>query len=132
MPISDLSEAGVQRALADYEKLFSSGDVEGILRDFADDVRVRYSVYEPFVGKEKLRAMLLKRFASMRDYKLTKRLEFVSPPRFASSWQGTWVDSASGDRMELFGLEVLTVQDGKFTEWSASVSVWQHGKAVSI
>src|SRR5262245_39685854 len=113
MPITDLSENALQQALANYEHLFSRGDVERILEDFADDVRVHYASFAPFVGKDKLREMLRQRFAGMRDYELTKQLEFVKPPRFASSWTGSWVDVATGARMELFGLEVLTVRDGK-------------------
>jgi hypothetical protein len=132
MPIVDLSENALQQALADYAVLFSRGDVERILEDFADDVRVHYASFAPFVGKDKLREMLRRRFASMRDYELEKRLEFVSPPKFASSWTGTWVDVATGDRMELFGLETLTVHNGKFSEWSASVSVWRFGEGQKI
>jgi hypothetical protein len=132
MPIIDLSEAALQRALANYEILFSRGDVERILEDFADDVRVHYASFAPFVGKDKLRAMLQRRFANMQDYELKKRLEFVSPPRFASSWTGTWIDVTTGERMELFGLEILTVRNGKFSEWSASVSAWRHGEGPKI
>jgi hypothetical protein len=76
--------------------------------------------------------MLQRRFAGMRDYQLKKRLEFVSPPKFASSWTGTWVDVATGNRMELYGLEILTVRDGKFAEWSASVSIWRCGETTSV
>jgi hypothetical protein len=132
MPLIDLSEAAVQRALASYEGLFSCGDVEGILEDFADDVRVHYASFAPFVGKRKLRELLHVRFASMRNYQLKKRLEFINPPRFASSWTGTWVDVSTGNRMELFGLEILTVRDGKFSEWSASVSAWRYGEQGNV
>jgi SnoaL-like domain len=128
MPILDMSESALQHALTNYEVLFSRGDVERILEDFADDVRVHYAAFAPFVGKDKLGAMLRRRFATMRDYRLKKQLEFVKPPRFASSWTGTWIDVASGAQMELFGLELLTVRNGKFSEWSASVSVWRHGE----
>jgi nuclear transport factor 2 (NTF2) superfamily protein len=128
MPILDMSESALQQALTDYEALFSRGDVERILEDFADDVRVHYASFAPFVGKDKLGAMLRRRFATMRDYRLKKQLEFVQAPRFASSWTGTWVDVASDVRMELFGLELLTVRNGRFSEWSASVSVWRHGE----
>jgi SnoaL-like domain len=132
MPITDLSPTALQRALARYELLFAEGDVEAILEDFADDVRVRYGSLLPFTGKERLRATLRRRFASMRDYRLSKRLEFVCPPRYAASWTGSWIETATGARMEVFGLELLTVRDGKFVEWSASVSVWRFGEAGSV
>ena len=132
MTTLDLSEQGLQHALKNYEELFSQGDVEAILRGFADDVSVRYASYEPFVGKDRLRKMLHARFSTMRDYRLVKRLEFVKPPRFASSWTGSWIDAAGGAKMELFGLEVLTVRDGLFSEWSASVSVWRSGQATAV
>jgi len=129
MLLHDLSEETVRNALKRYEALFSSRDVDGILEGFADDVRVRYASYAPFTGKAKLRDMLQRRFASMRDYRLSKRLEFVSAPRIASSWTGTWTDVGTGEQMELFGLEVLIVRDGKITEWYAGVSTWCAGHA---
>jgi hypothetical protein len=132
MPIVDLSETALQQALKNYEVLFSRGDVDGILEDFADDVRVHYASFAPFVGKDKLREMLRRRFAGMRDYQLKKRLEFVRPPRFASSWTGSWVDITTGRKMELLGLEILTVRDGKFSKWSAGVSVWPFGEGQKI
>lgn len=118
----ELTEAGVQAALTHYERLFEQGDVEAILDGFTDDVEVRYGVAAPFVGKYNLRDMLQRRFASMRDYRLTKRLEFLSAPSFASSWTGRWIDAHTGTRMELFGLELLTVRDGKMCKWWASAS----------
>lgn len=128
MPINDLSEDALRRALTCYENLFERADIDGILDDFAEDVRVRYASFPPFTGRTKLREMLQRRFATMRDYRLAKRLEFVSPPRFAASWTGSWTDVATGNRMELYGLEVLTVTNGKFSEWSASISSWRAGE----
>jgi hypothetical protein len=69
--------------------------------------------------------MLERRFARMRDYRLSKRLEFVSPPRIASSWTGSWTDMHTGTRMQIFGVELMVVRDGKISEWSAGVSVWR-------
>jgi nuclear transport factor 2 (NTF2) superfamily protein len=132
MPIHDLSEAAVREALLRYQDLFARGDVDGIVEDFDDNVRVRYGSFAPFTGKRKLREMLQRRFASMRDYQLAKKLEFVNPPRIASSWTGSWIDAASGKKMELFGLEILTVTNGRFSEWSASVSSWRLGEAARL
>jgi nuclear transport factor 2 (NTF2) superfamily protein len=132
MAIENLSEDSVRSALAHYQELFARADIDGILEDFDDNVRVRYGSFAPFTGKEKLREMLRRRFATMHDYQLTKRLEFVSPPRIASSWTGSWIDTATGERMELYGLEVLTVANGKFTEWSASVSSWRFGEPARV
>jgi ketosteroid isomerase-like protein len=55
MSLKDLTEATVRGALEEYERLFSRLDVDGIVAGFADDVRVRYSNYEPFTGKERLK-----------------------------------------------------------------------------
>ena len=132
MPMDDLSEGAVRNALAHYQVLFARADIEGILEDFADDVRVRYASFAPFTGKARLRDMLRRRFATMREYQLEKRLEFVSPPRIASSWTGSWTDVATGNKMELYGLEVLTVRNGRFSEWSASVSSWRAGECARV
>jgi nuclear transport factor 2 (NTF2) superfamily protein len=132
MPIDDLSEDAVRSALTHYQTLFERADVERILEDFDDNVRVRYASFPPFTGKSKLREMLQRRFATMRDYRLTKTLEFVSAPRFASSWTGSWIDTATGVRMELYGLEILTVTNGRFSEWSASVSSWRAREPVRV
>jgi hypothetical protein len=42
------------------------------------------------------------------------------------------VDVPTGHRMESFGLEILTVRDGKFSEWSAGVSVWRFGEGLRL
>jgi hypothetical protein len=128
MMLMELTDTAVQAALKYYEGLFASGDIEKILEGFADDVAVRYASFAPFTGKDKLRDMLGERFASMRDYRLSKRLEFLSPPRISASWTGSWVDVATGMPMELFGLEIMTVRGGKICQWSASVSTWRAGE----
>jgi SnoaL-like protein len=123
--LDKLTETAVSAALKSYEELFSKGEVESILEGFADDVEVHYASFPPFTGKDRLREMLQRRFAEMRDYRLSKRLEVLSPPHFVSSWTGSWIDIRTNKRMELFGLELLTVRDGKFSRWSASVSSWR-------
>jgi len=132
MPIDDLSEQAVRDALLHYQELFARADIEGILEDFDENVSVRYASFAPFVGKAKLRAMLQRRFATMRDYQLTKRLEFVAPPQIASSWTGSWIDATSGSKIESYGIEVLTVTNGRFSEWSASVSSWPFGEPARV
>ncbi|WP_396453885.1 nuclear transport factor 2 family protein [Actinomadura sp.] len=122
--LTELSEAAVKAALRHYEYLFSIGDVEGILDNFTDDVEVQYGSMPPFTGKDKLREALTARFASMRDYQLSKQLEFISSPHYAASWTGTWVDAETNEHMAVYGVEILTVRDGKFCRWSAGVSVW--------
>jgi nuclear transport factor 2 (NTF2) superfamily protein len=132
MSIDYLSEGGIRSALAHYQRLFERADVESILEDFDENVRVRYASFPPFTGKRKLRDMLQRRFSTMRDYRLIKRLEFVGAPRFVSSWTGSWTDVTSGNRMELYGLEILTVTNGKFSEWTASVSTWRVGEPARV
>ncbi|GAA5150131.1 hypothetical protein GCM10023321_15000 [Pseudonocardia eucalypti] len=122
--LNELTETAVSTALKGYEKLFSNGDVEAILEGFTDDVEVHYASFPPFAGKDRLREMLQQRFATMRDYRLSKRLEVLCPPHFVSSWTGSWIDIHTNEQMTLFGLELLTVRDGKFSRWTASVSSW--------
>lgn len=124
-----VSEATVRAALHRYEQLFSSGDVAAILDGFADDVEVRYGAYPPFTGKERQRSMLRQRFARMRDYRLSKRLEFVCGACIAASWTGSWIDVHTGAPMEVLGVELLTVRDGGFCRWTASVSSWRRDEA---
>jgi nuclear transport factor 2 (NTF2) superfamily protein len=121
-----MTEDVVRAAIKRYQGLFEASDVEGIVREFTDDAVIRYGPFAQFSGKDKLRTLLQQRFAAMREYRLSKRLEFISPPRIAASWTGSWVDS-SGTRMESFGVEVLTMRDGKIAEWLASVSTWHAG-----
>jgi nuclear transport factor 2 (NTF2) superfamily protein len=132
MSLKDLTEATVRGALEEYERLFSRLDVDGIVAGFADDVRVRYSNYEPFTGKERLKTFFTRRFAGMKDYRVAKRLEVLHPPCFAVSYTAEWIDSVTDARMEGFGTEILTVKDGLFNEWIASFSVWRHGDLVKI
>ena len=123
MSLKDLTEATVRGALEEYERLFSRLDVDGIVAGFADDVRVRYSNYEPFTGKERLKTFFTRRFASMKDYRVAKRLEVLHPPCIAVSYTAEWIDSVTDARMEGFGTEILTVKNGLFNEWIASFSV---------
>jgi nuclear transport factor 2 (NTF2) superfamily protein len=132
MSLKDLTEATVRAALEEYERLFSRLDVDGIVAGFADDVRVRYSNYAPFTGKERLKTFFTRRFASMKDYKVAKRLEILHPPCVAVSYTAEWTDSVTDARMEGFGTEILKVKDGLFNEWVASFSVWRHGDLVKI
>src|ERR1043166_2076808 len=111
MSLKDLTEATVRAALEEYERLFSRLDVDGIVAGFADDARVRFSSYEPFTGKERLKTFLSQRFAGMKDLRMAKRLEVFPPPRFAASWTAEWIDSVTGARMEGFGTEILAVKD---------------------
>lgn len=123
--LDKLTETTASAALKNYERLFSDGEVEAILEGFTDDVQVHYASFPPFTGKDRLREMLQRRFADMRDYRLSKRLEAICPPHFVSSWTGSWIDIRTSKRVESFGLELLTLRDGKFSRWTASVSSWQ-------
>lgn len=125
MQLLELTDDAVRTALRQYEKLFAAGDVDGILQGFSDDVRIRYGANPPFAGKSALREWLLRRFSTMRDYQLCKTLEFIHDSQIASSWRGSWIDTASRMRMEVFGIEILRVRDGLFAEWSAAVSTWR-------
>lgn len=129
MSLKDLTEATVRGALEEYERLFSRLDVDGIVAGFADDIRVRYSNYEPFTGKERLKTFFTRRFASLKDYRVAKRLEVLHPPCIAVSYTAEWIDSVTDARMEGFGTEILTVKDGLFNKWIASFSVWRHGRS---
>jgi SnoaL-like domain len=128
----ELTERAIQLALTSYEELFSRGDVEAIVEAFSDDVRVRYGPHPPFVGKQHLRQLLQQRFAGIREYRLSKRLEFISAPRFASSWTGSCIDVETQSLMNVYGVEILTVRAGKFCEWAATVTGWpvEKGEAV--
>jgi ketosteroid isomerase-like protein len=132
MSIVDLSPSALQAAVTHHQELFARGDVEAIVKDFADDVQVQYGSIAPFTGKAKLRQLLQRCFATMENYQPTKRVEFIDRPRYAASWVGSWTDKATGLKMEIFGLEVLTVRDGKFTEWRAGVSTWRSGEALQV
>ncbi|WP_037077517.1 nuclear transport factor 2 family protein [Pseudonocardia spinosispora] len=121
----ELTESSVTAALKRYEKLFAEGDIDTIVEDFTDDVEVRYAPLPPFTGKENLRKMLKERLANIRDYRLSKQVEVLSPPQFAASWTGSWTDATTGKEIQIFGLEILTVRDGKFSRWSVSTSTWE-------
>lgn len=124
-----LTDNALRAAIERYQGLFEPGDVEGIVREFTDDALVRHGPFPQFRGKDKLREMLQQWFVAMREYRLSKRLEFISPPRVAASWSGSWLDR-SGIRMECLGVELLTMREGKISEWLASVSVWRAGEQV--
>ncbi len=60
--LKDPTDATVRAALAEYERLLSRLEGDGIVAGFADDARVRFSSCEPFTGGEPLKTFLSQRF----------------------------------------------------------------------
>ncbi|TWT05939.1 nuclear transport factor 2 family protein [Reyranella sp. CPCC 100927] len=124
MDAKSLTHTDVVADLKRYEILFGNRDVDAIVRGFAEDADVFYAGVGRVHGKAALKALLERRFANLRDYRLSKKLEVLGPDRFASSWTAAWRDATTGAEMEGFGIEILEVRDGLFTAWRASFSAW--------
>ena len=128
----ELSDTSIQAALRYFEGLFESGNAEALLDSFTDDVEVQYASFAPFKGKEKLRQMLERRFATMQEYRLQKQLEFFCSSKIASSWTGSWLDLRVNSRMRCRGIEILTLRDGHICHWTAAVTAWQSDESTSV
>ncbi|WP_299941909.1 nuclear transport factor 2 family protein [uncultured Nitratireductor sp.] len=118
----DLTQNSILAALDQFRKFFAAADVDGIVAAFTDDCKGRFGLLPTFNGKGELAAMLEKRLSSMQDYRLEKTLELIAAPQFVSSWTGTWVDPDTGQQMENFGVEIITLRNGLICEWTAAAS----------
>lgn len=124
-PPFEWTHAGASKLLEYYEHLFETQAVDEILSAFTEDVHVDYSGTDPFVGRDKLRGLLKTRFAKLKDYRLKKKVEYLSDSKMAASWKSEWIDIPTGRRMRGAGVEVLTREGQLYTHWVASFHGWQ-------
>jgi nuclear transport factor 2 (NTF2) superfamily protein len=109
------------RALVKYvESLFMPWNVEGLVAGFTPDCVVRFGDLPEFRGHDALRKFFTARSQRQKDYKLTKTLKSLAGDTICNVWEGTWEDTATGQKMAGFGCEVWLMRDGKLAVWEGA------------
>lgn len=110
------------------EKRFETGDVDGLVSKYADDVVIRFASLPEIRGRDAARAWLKKRLERQQNYRLTKKIEAIEGQRVVRSWTGTWIDSRTQKNMEGRGFELIEMRDGQVVLWDAVFNVWEEGR----
>lgn len=109
------------RALVKYvESLFMPWNVDGLVAGFTPDCVVRFGDLPEFRGHEALRKFFTARSQRQRNYQLTKTLKSLAGDTICNVWEGTWEDTATGQKMAGFGCEVWLMRDGKLAVWEGA------------
>jgi nuclear transport factor 2 (NTF2) superfamily protein len=113
----------VQRA----EDTFNRGDIDSILKRYADDVVIRFSGIPEIRGKAAAEDFLRARAARQLNYRLKKTLLMVEGSRIGAKYTVAWDDAKTGKHMQGFGAEFWEYRDGKLALWECALHVWEHG-----
>jgi nuclear transport factor 2 (NTF2) superfamily protein len=109
------------------EARFESGDVDGLVGRYDENIVIRYADLPPIHGRAAAERFMRARFARQRNYKLKKVLFSVCGQRIADTWTGTWEDVPTGRHMAGYGVEILELRGGKVIRWEAAFNVWEVG-----
>jgi len=119
----DEAAAVVQRA----EDTFNRGDIDSILKRYADDVVIRFSGIPEIRGKAAAEKFLRARAARQLNYRLKKTLFMVEGNRIGATYTVSWDDAKTGKSMQGFGAEFWQYTDGRLALWECALHVWEHG-----
>jgi len=124
---ADITWDEAQAMLRRSEARFESGDVEGLVGRYDENIVIRYADLPPIHGRDAATRFMRARFARQRNYKLKKVLFSVSGQKIADTWTGTWEDVPTGRQMAGYGVEIIELREGKVIRWEASFNVWEVG-----
>lgn len=110
------------------EQRFTTGDVDGIVSKYDDDIVIRFTSLPEIRGKDAARRFVEKRLARQIEYKPKKKVLAVDGQRVTRSWTGTWIDAHTKKNMEGKGIEFLEYRDGKLILWESVFNTWEIGK----
>jgi len=127
-PMDSITWTEAEAALRLSEERFQSGDVDGLISKYDDDVVIRFATLPDIRGRDAARCWLQKRIERQLNYKLKKVLLSVDGDKVVRSWTGSWLDSRTRRSMEGRGIELLQYQGGKLILWDACFHVWEEGK----
>jgi nuclear transport factor 2 (NTF2) superfamily protein len=99
--------------------------VERLAIDWTDDILIRFADLPEIKGKQAAKAWLKARFARQKNCRLKKSFRAVTGNVIGDSWIGTWVDGATGKKMQDRGREFLTMRDARIAVWEAVFNAWE-------
>ncbi|MEQ8349204.1 MAG: nuclear transport factor 2 family protein [Sneathiellaceae bacterium] len=109
------------------ESLFTPWNVDALVDGFTADCVIRFGDLPEFRGQEALRRFFTARSARQRDYRLVKTLKCLMGDTLCNTWEGTWEDAASGQKMTGFGCEVWQLRDGRIAVWEGAFNAAPEG-----
>lgn len=113
------------------ERRFESGDIDGLVSKYHQDVVIRFATLPEIHGRAAAKAWLEKRLRRQQDYKLKKVLLSIDGYKVTRAWTGTWVDARTKRQMEGRGIEFMHyTEGGELALWDACFHVWEQGRRV--
>ena len=106
------------------QRAFASRDLDAIVDLFDDDVCVVFADFPPMRGKAAYREFLEARLARQLDYRPSTTVRCVDGEVIGASWEATWIDAKTGEKMNGRGCEFATVRNGLVVELIISFNAW--------
>ncbi len=122
-----MDSISVNRMLKGLEESFAAKDIERIASGWTEDIVIRFAGFPEILGKEEGRKWLAFRFSRQKDYRIRKTIRAITGHVIGDSWTGEWIDAGTGKKMQGFGMEFLTMRDGKIAVWEAAFNGWEAG-----
>ncbi len=122
-----LAPREIRAWLQEIVDAFHQQDVERLAADWTEDIVIRFADLPEIRGKRAAKEWLRARFARQKNYRLKKSFQAVTGNVIGDSWTGSWVDGASGKRMQGRGMEFLTMREGRIAIWEAVFNAWEEG-----
>ena len=118
--------------VAHVESLFMPWNVPALVAGFTEDCVVRFGDLPEFRGRDALEKFFRARSERQNDYRLRKELRALMGDTIANSWEGTWVDRATGKKMTGFGVEIWVMRDGCIARWEAAFNINEIGRPSAL
>ncbi len=132
------------RAVADVLKYWNSGDIEGIVGFYDDEIVWKnVALEETYEGKDGVREFLTRLFTAIPDLEFTVQYKIASGDNVSEQWTvaGTHLGTftgipATGRRVEIRAISMVTMRDGKFLRdefyWDTGAVMRQMGLMPSL
>jgi uncharacterized protein len=109
------------------ETAFGTADLGAIEAGFTEDAVARFADFPEMRGRAEIMKFLRARFARTLGYRLTKTLQVLNGNRLANTWDASWTDAKTGNRMLGRGTEIWTLRGRRIAVWDATFNVWEEG-----
>lgn len=132
------------RAVADVLQFWNSGDIEGIVGFYDDEIVWKnVALEETYEGKEGVRGFLTRLFAAIPDLEFTVHHKIAHGDNVSEQWTvagthlGTFMGiPATGRHVEIRAMSMVTMRDGKFLRdefyWDTGAVMRQMGLMPSL
>jgi uncharacterized protein len=109
------------------EDAFNAADLTAIANGFTEDAVTRFADFPEMHGRAEIMQFLTARFARTLGYRLTKKLQVLTGNRLANTWDASWTDAKTDQKMLGRGTEIWTMRGHQIEVWDATFNVWEKG-----